>query len=163
MEEYPSFLPSRSSMVFSSFATDLSANSARVSAWKKRKDGRHGQERGLPREPPRTQPSFLVSHPQFPATGNLTSFSFSSRSLISSSYLSSLVEYFKRHTHAVSKLLLPSSGILQRAPADLLQAASPPSLCPPCTAPSSLPRPLYLVRLGLQGFQVVGNNFQLLL
>lgn len=120
---------------------------------------------------PRKRPSrrasphstFFSGNPQFPATGNLTSFSFSSRSLISSSYLSSLVEYFKRHTHAVSKLLLPSSGILQRAPADLLQAASPPSLRPPCTAPSSLPRPLYLVGLGLQGFQVVGNNFQLLL
>lgn len=31
-----SLLPSRSSMVFSNFATDLSANSARVSAWKLR-------------------------------------------------------------------------------------------------------------------------------
>lgn len=45
-------------------------------------------------------PFCLIPTPQFPATGSLTSFSFSSRSLISSSYLSSLVEYFKRHTHA---------------------------------------------------------------
>lgn len=33
----------------------------------------------------------------------LTSFSFSSRSLISSSYLSSLVEYFQGHTYAISR------------------------------------------------------------
>lgn len=31
----PGSIPSKSSMVFSSFATDLSANSARVSAWGK--------------------------------------------------------------------------------------------------------------------------------
>ena len=79
--------PSRSSMVFSSLATVLSANSARVSAWSTEKDLRHGRSFQKPlysfmcdvwREPPREQ----------------TSFSLSVRTLISSSYLSSFREYY---------------------------------------------------------------------
>lgn len=71
-------VPSKSSMVFSSFATVLSANSARFSACKEtRKQGHH----------PVTAAVFTSSWDE------LTSFSRSFMILISSSYLSSFSEY----------------------------------------------------------------------
>lgn len=80
LKEVTTTVPSRSSMVFSSFATVLSANSARFSAC--------GETTGAVNARPRQLRSA-------PGRRELTSFSLSFMTLISSSYLSSFSEYWR--------------------------------------------------------------------
>lgn len=96
-------LPSRSSMVFSSLATDLSANSARVSAWQTHKQRERERENWITSsthqktvtqsEHPQTLMILMLNLFSRTRESQLTSFSLSVKILISSSYLSSFWEY----------------------------------------------------------------------
>lgn len=93
-------IPSKSSMVFSSLATDLSANSARVSACGRERRVLKNQSVNVTvsdtvgRQHPQHWNSLASGQsPQIKGVVKLASFSLSVRTFISSSYLSSLCEY----------------------------------------------------------------------
>lgn len=111
-------IPSKSSMVFSSLATDLSANSARVSACGRERRVLKNQSVNVTvsdtvgRQHPQHWNSLASGQsPQIKGVVKLASFSLSVRTLISSSYLSSFCEYCGPKEAETGVMHLPNCNI----------------------------------------------------